>query len=81
MNTNLKKKRYISVHIWNDWQACVEMDEVCDFTDNCGDSTDEENCGEFTMTNFEVLDDDDDGDDDDGNGDDGNGNDDDEWRL
>ena len=55
------------------------MDEVCDFTDNCGDSTDEENCGEFTMTNFEVLDDDDDdGDDDDGNGDDGNGNDDDE---
>ena len=36
------------------------MDEVCDFTDNCGDSTDEENCGEFTMTNFEVLDDDDD---------------------
>ena len=31
------------------------MDELCDFTDNCGDSTDEEYCGEFTMTNFEVL--------------------------
>ena len=40
------------------------MDELCDFTDNCGDSTDEEYCGEFTMTNFEVLDDNDDDDDD-----------------
>ena len=31
------------------------MNEVCDFADNCGDGTNEENCGEFTMTNFEVI--------------------------
>ena len=40
------------------------MNEICDFSDNCGDGTDEENCGEFTMTNFEVRDNDDDDDDD-----------------
>ena len=65
--------------IGNHWQACVEMNEICDFTDNCGDSTDEENCGEFTMTNFEVLDDDHDGDpDDDHDDDDGYDDDDDD---
>ena len=58
------------------------MNEVCDFTDNCGDSTDEENCGEFTMTNFEVLDGHDDHDDDnaDDDADDDDGDDSDEAR-
>ena len=27
---------------------------MCDFADNCGEGTDEENCGDYSMNNFEV---------------------------
>ncbi|XP_078483553.1 MAM and LDL-receptor class A domain-containing protein 1 isoform X3 [Ciona intestinalis] len=33
--------------------SCVPRWEVCDFTDNCGDRTDEKNCDDYTRCDFE----------------------------
>ncbi|XP_060917207.1 apical endosomal glycoprotein [Labrus mixtus] len=34
-------------------EGCVEQQQVCDGTDNCGDGTDEKNCGEYRRCDFE----------------------------
>ncbi|XP_062291219.1 apical endosomal glycoprotein [Scomber scombrus] len=34
-------------------EGCVELRDVCDLTDNCGDRTDEDSCGEYHRCDFD----------------------------